>query len=265
MTFKACEREERLVRMDELGGKARCVCPDCGVEHEPSAVGLAMFPRAFSFCPACAGKRDEAAKREADEEAKAKAAAKETERVRLALREWEKAAPAEFRALTLPDLLRGVGVSPAVAEAVAWEPTQDKPWLLLCGGSGSGKTSAVWLLLHKFAQRGLRAKVFSSGEFADAAVEAQMEGTASELRRELRSVDLLVLDDLDKEVLRERAQEMLFFALNARYAARLPIVITTNEDWAGLEKQWPDAETGAAAVRRMKQKSHVVACTGGRR
>lgn len=260
-----CDREERTAKVGELGGMTPCDCPGCGARHAANATLLQLFPSRFAHCPECEAQLAEEERRAGEAEARAEVEAKAAERVRGAMKEWERAVPAEFRGLTLGGLLRGVCVSPAVAEAVAWEPTPEKPWLLLAGGSGSGKTSAVWLLLRKFAERGLRAKVYSSGEFADAAVEAQMEGTAPEMRRELRGVDLLVLDDLDKEVLRERAQEMLFYALNARYAARLPIIITTNDNWAGLEKQWPDAETGAAAVRRMKQKSHVIACVGGRR
>lgn len=145
-----------------------------------------------------------------------------------------------------------------VAAVEGWQATAEKPFLLLHGVSGRGKSRLLWLVLTPLILRGERPVVFGPGEFSLAVVSAWRDGTAEHLIARLKSAAWLVLDDIDKDKFTERVEEALFGVLEHRLAWSLPTLLATNATGAVLESKFTTA-AGPALVRRLREYSVAVA------
>lgn len=166
-----------------------------------------------------------------------------------------KIVPPRFRAT---DLARLPCKPAALATVEAWEPTDEKPALLLHGASGRGKTRLMWLLLTRRILRGERPEVFEPGEFALTVAAAWRDGKAEEVINRLKHTPMLALDDIDKDKLTERAEEALFAVFAHRCDWYLPTVITTNANGDALAAKFTATAGGPAFVRRLREHSVIV-------
>ncbi len=106
-------------------------------------------------------------------------------------------------------------------------------WLLLKGGYGCGKTHLAAAIAHRAVERGQPALFITVPDLLDhlrAAFAPTSPAGYDERFDEVRTIPLLILDDLGTESPTPWAQEKLFQLLNYRYNARLPTVITTNHE-----------------------------------
>jgi len=106
-------------------------------------------------------------------------------------------------------------------------------WLLLKGGYGCGKTHLAAAIANCAVERGRPVLFITVPDLLDhlrAAFGPASSTGYDERFEEIRTVPLLILDDLGTESPTSWAQEKLFQILNYRYNARLPTVITTNRD-----------------------------------
>lgn len=88
--------------------------------------------------------------------------------------------------------------------------------------------------------------------------------TEEEVTRRFASCDLLVIDDLGKEVPTEWAVSKLFDVVNARYERALPIVVTSQLDQAELiaHMEKGGSETAVAIVSRLCEMCRTVKTEG---
>lgn len=103
-------------------------------------------------------------------------------------------------------------------------------WLILVGSYGSGKTHLAAAIANQAIQAGtptlfltvpdLLDWLRSSFSNTDASFEQRLE--------EIRSIPLLVLDDLGTQNATPWAEEKLYQIINHRYTHHLPLVVTTN-------------------------------------
>lgn len=115
----------------------------------------------------------------------------------------------------------------AVCEAYAREP---QGWLVLVGGTGSGKTHLAYAIAREALGRGLGAMWATVPDMLDS-LRASYEADAyEETMRALGQAPLVVLDDLGTEQATPWAVEKLFQIVNGRYNRRLPLVVTSNVD-----------------------------------
>ncbi len=111
-------------------------------------------------------------------------------------------------------------------------------WLLLAGPYGSGKTHLAAAIAHEVVGRGDSAVFLVVPDLLDhlrSAFSPNAESDFDQRFETVRTVPLLVLDDLGAQSATPWAKEKLFQLLNHRYVARLPTVITTNLRLADFE------------------------------
>jgi DNA replication protein DnaC len=113
-------------------------------------------------------------------------------------------------------------------------------WLVLLGGTGSGKTHLAAAIAHEWRAAGRRFEFFFVPDLLDTlrAAYGQEEGVPTSTADRLRTCDHLILDDLGVHGSTPWAQEKLFQILNYRYNAKLPTVITIRGKLDDLPDSW---------------------------
>jgi DNA replication protein DnaC len=129
----------------------------------------------------------------------------------------------------------GTATAFATCQAYAADPTG---WLVLTGGYGSGKTHLAAGPHGRSRRQGLSTHLAVAPDLLDhlratyaptnpVSYDAVFEG--------IRTVDLLVLDDLGAEAPTPWAAEKLYQLLNHRYIYCLPTMVTTNRTQDQIE------------------------------
>jgi DNA replication protein DnaC len=107
----------------------------------------------------------------------------------------------------------------------------DARWLVLRGGTGTGKTHLAAAVAHEFVYRGVSTIFITTPDLLDhlrMTFSPQSEVSYDQLFETLYNVELLVLDDLGAESATPWAQEKLYQLINHRYNTRALTVFTTN-------------------------------------
>jgi len=106
-------------------------------------------------------------------------------------------------------------------------------WLLLIGTYGCGKTHLAAAIANQCLAHGKPVLFLNTPDLLDylrAAYAPSSGAPYSERFDEIKTVPILILDDLGTESPTNWAVEKLYQILNYRYNARLPTVITTNRN-----------------------------------
>ena len=159
----------------------------------------------------------------------------------------------------------------AHAAAVAVADPRSKAFnpLFIYGGSGLGKTHLMQAIGHRMQQTEKRLRVLyvTSEQFINNFIDAIQEKKHVEFRAAYRHVDLLLIDDVQFLMGKERTQQEFFHTFNALYDAGKKVVVTSDrppKDLSTLEErlrsrfEWgllvdiqpPDLETRIAILRK---------------
>jgi DNA replication protein DnaC len=136
--------------------------------------------------------------------------------------------------------------------------------LYLKGKPGTGKTRAAWWLLRREHFAGTSVYGLTCTEFARFAgeqwhSESKQRALAEEALDKCRRVKLLLLDDLGKQKMTERAELELFDLLENRTQNLLPSIITTNATSTQILAMLSE-DRGSAILRRIKDFNTIVNC-----
>ena len=116
---------------------------------------------------------------------------------------------------------------------------QPEGWLLLLGGFGTGKTHLAAAIANHVVQDHRMQVYFAVApdllHHLRAAYAPTSDTSYDERFEQIRSVYLLVIDDLGAEQSTPWAVEKLYQIFNYRYNNRLPTVITSNSDLDSLD------------------------------
>lgn len=118
----------------------------------------------------------------------------------------------------------------AASLAVAESPSQKYNPLFIYGGSGLGKTHLLQAIGNYFLKNYPDKKILytTSEKFTYELVIAIREKTNQDFRNKHRTVDLLLMDDIQFLATKELAQEEFFHTFNALFEAGKQIVLTSD-------------------------------------
>lgn len=156
--------------------------------------------------------------------------------------------------------------------AVAESPGEVYNPLYLYGGPGLGKTHLMHSIGHFILEQNPDKKVLyvTSEEFTNEVIESIRSGNAAsmtKLREKYRTVDVLMVDDIQFIIGKESTQEEFFHTFNVLHAARKQIVLSSDKPPKEMETlderfrsrfEWgliadiqpPDYETRMAILRK---------------
>ncbi len=114
------------------------------------------------------------------------------------------------------------------ARSVADNPGGDFNPLFLYGSTGLGKTHLLHAIGHQIRQRNPNARVvyLSSEHFVQLMIRALQSKTIDQFKQQYRSVDCLLVDDIQFLAGKERSQEEFFYTFNALLESQQQIVLT---------------------------------------
>ena len=165
----------------------------------------------------------------------------------------------------------------AAALAVGNEPGESYNPLFLYGGVGLGKTHLMHAIGNRILENNKNSNILyvTSEKFTNQLINAIKDNKNEVFRKKYRTIDVLLIDDIQFIAGKERIQEEFFHTFNTLYEGRKQIIISSDkpprdipflEDRLKSRFEWglladiscPDYETRFAILRKKAQEESVV-------
>ncbi len=164
----------------------------------------------------------------------------------------------------------------AASQAVANNPATNYNPLFIYGGVGLGKTHLLTAIGNHIHARNKKARIsyYTSEKFMNELINCLRYNKMEQFRNKFRSMDVLLIDDVQFIAGKERTQEEFFHTFNSLYESHKQIVVTSDKfpkDIPGLEErlrsrfEWgliadiqpPDIETKVAILKKKAELDNI--------
>jgi chromosomal replication initiator protein len=165
----------------------------------------------------------------------------------------------------------------AAAQAVANNPASSYNPLFIYGGVGLGKTHLLIAIGNHILHKNKKARVsyYTSEKFMNELINCLRYNKMEQFRNKFRSMDVLLIDDVQFIAGKERTQEEFFHTFNSLYESHKQIVVTSDKfpkDIPGLEErlrsrfEWgliadiqpPETETKVAILKKKAELDSIM-------
>lgn len=173
---------------------------------------------------------------------------------------------------------KGNELAQAAAKACAEKPGEIYNPLFVYGGAGLGKTHLMQAIGHEMLKQNPKARILyvSSEHFTNEFIQAIFKGSMSNFRDRWRSIDALLVDDVQFLAGKEGTQEEFFHTFNALHQQNKQIILSSDRppkaiaalearllsrfEWGMIaDIQEPDLETRIAILRaKCRERSCVL-------
>ncbi|HEY5672275.1 MAG TPA: chromosomal replication initiator protein DnaA [Malonomonas sp.] len=165
----------------------------------------------------------------------------------------------------------------AAAMAVANNPATTYNPLFIYGGVGLGKTHIVHAIGNEIINKNKNLKIgyYSSEKFTNELINSLRHAKMDEFRNKFRSIDVLLIDDIQFIAGKKSTQEEFFHTFNALYESHKQIVVTSDKfpkempeleerlrsrfEWGLIaDIQAPDTETKQAILKMKADQNNII-------
>ncbi|MCK4690746.1 MAG: chromosomal replication initiator protein DnaA, partial [Desulfuromonadales bacterium] len=165
----------------------------------------------------------------------------------------------------------------AAAMAVANNPATTYNPLFIYGGVGLGKTHIVHAIGNEILNKnkGMKIRYYSSEKFTNELINSLRHAKMDEFRNKFRSIDVLLIDDIQFIAGKKSTQEEFFHTFNALYESHKQIVVTSDKfpkeipaleerlrsrfEWGLIaDIQAPDVETKQAILKMKADQNNII-------
>ncbi|MGO9530805.1 MAG: IS21-like element helper ATPase IstB [Syntrophobacteraceae bacterium] len=142
-------------------------------------------------------------------------------------------------------------------ELLSCQFVQEKKNLVLYGGVGTGKTHMSIALGISACEKGSAVRFFTVTELVLKLSDAYRNGTLERLVRDLKQLDLLILDEWGYVPVDREGSQLLFRIIADSYESK-SLILTTNLEfskWGGI---FTDEQMAAAMIDRLVHHGHLI-------